>query len=328
MWQRRVLPRLAPWCAFVLLVAATQAASAASGPYFGQAPPGPTPEVFAPGILSLASRAESRIDFAPGGEECFFGVTTSGFTYQRLYTTSVVDGSWSSQRTAPFSGTDYNMEPFYSADGNQLYFTSYAGAGLQRDLYVVERDGDGWGTPIALPSPINTPTTNEWTFSAAPDGTIYFSSNRSGGYGGTDFWRTSQAPGDPIEVENLGPLVNSSSYEWSPIVSANGKYFLFSSERSGGEGLSDLYYSVRGEDGQWGAPHNMNEIGSGYNSRYWEYGLSFSPDGKYLFFVRHNGTTSDVYWVANPFVPEPATGALLFVGGLALVGVVRRRLRQ
>ena len=40
--------------------------------YFGQTPPGNTPELFAPGIISLDDRNESMITFSPDGKECYF----------------------------------------------------------------------------------------------------------------------------------------------------------------------------------------------------------------------------------------------------------------
>ena len=42
--------------------------------YFGQISPGKTPQIFAPGILSLTNRMEARIAFSPDGTECFFTV--------------------------------------------------------------------------------------------------------------------------------------------------------------------------------------------------------------------------------------------------------------
>lgn len=58
-----------------LAVAVSQPAAkpaVARGPYLGQKPPGKTPTIFAPGIISIADFAEIRIAFSPDGSECFF----------------------------------------------------------------------------------------------------------------------------------------------------------------------------------------------------------------------------------------------------------------
>ena len=54
----------------IAAVALSPDLSAATGPYFGQSPPGTTPVVFAPGILSLTSRFEIGLGFSPDGTEC------------------------------------------------------------------------------------------------------------------------------------------------------------------------------------------------------------------------------------------------------------------
>ncbi|MCY1635220.1 TolB family protein [Marinifilum sp. D737] len=58
-------------------------------------------------------------------------------------------------------------------------------------------------------------------------------------------------------------------------------------------GASDLYISFNVND-KWSEPKNL---GSLINTDANEYGPFFSPDNKYLFFVRHDGKKGDIYWV-------------------------------
>jgi Tol biopolymer transport system component len=317
-------------CLMILLTVLSAPAWAVSGPYFGQTPPGKTPQIFASGILSLTDRLEQSIAFSPDGLECFFTVPSS-FSYSsiKLYYTKCVNNVWTSQGVAPFTlpGAQ-NWQPFFSADGNKLYFTSSSpGTG---DIWVSSRTTSGWGSPVVLSSPINS-TSWDGSYTQTTDGTIYFESERSGGLGYTDIWRT--VPGTPSKVETLGSSVNSSSPDGDPFVSPDGSYLLFQSFRSGGSGNSDLYVTFSNGSGGWTTAVNMNQYCPGINTSAGEFEPTLSADGQYLFFVRikTSANQSDIYWVVNPFytAPEPATLIQLGLAAmmLGLVGIKHLRHR-
>jgi len=83
---------------------------------------------------------------------------------------------------SPFK--DY--DPFVSRDGQRLFFSANRPSGgseedYDLDVAVGEADGS-WGPPQRLP--FNTPA-NEWEPAISADGlSLYFSSNRGGGFGG------------------------------------------------------------------------------------------------------------------------------------------------
>ncbi len=56
----------------------------------------------------------------------------------------------------------------------------------------------------------------------------------------------------------------------------------------------DLYVSFSGPRG-WSVPVNL---GASFNTPADEYAPSLSPDGRFLFFVRHKGDRSQRFWVA------------------------------
>jgi hypothetical protein len=66
---------------------------------------------------------------------------------------------------------------------------------------------------------------------------------RPGGYGGQDLWVTARATtNDPWgEPMNLGPVINSSYWDLSPNISADGCTLYFTSDRPGGIGSADLW---------------------------------------------------------------------------------------
>jgi Tol biopolymer transport system component len=278
-----------------------------TGPYLGQKPPGRTPQIFAPGILSLTNRMEARIAFSPDGNECFVTVPQD-FTFfsAQIYYTKRVNNVWTPQVLAPFSLPGCACrQPFFSADGNQLYFTSDKNG--TNDIWVVERTAQGWGSPRILPAPINTPCA-EGEYSQTTDGTAYFESDRPGGMGSVSVWRVRpRQPGQPWQAENLGAVVNSSSNDGDPFVSPDGKYLLFDSNRPGSSGYMGLYVTFTNGNGGWTAPVNLNQYCPGINiPGVYQCSPSLSPDQRYLFFVRLNFSPQqcDVWWVENPFAPD------------------------
>jgi hypothetical protein len=321
--------------AAILLVGAVFAmatnAAAVTGPYFGQTPPGTTPQLFAPGILSLSNRLEDHVAFSPDGNECFFVVWGANFSSASINWWKSVNNSWTSLGVAPFSAGLYASSPSFSADDNKLFF-KYA-----NDIWMVQRTADGWSDRQVLPAPINS-SYAESGYSETAGGTSYFYSNRPGGQGTTnlyDIWRTRQVPGQPLQAENLGPTVNSTAADYDPCVARDGSYLIFTSERPGGIGYSDLYVSFANGNGGLTAPVNLNNYCPGINlAGYTTVGPSLSTDGRFLFFTRYRNTgveTEDVYWVANPlYVPEPATviqlGLMAIILGLA--GIRRMRSRN
>ncbi len=273
------------------------AANMAVGPYFGQEPPGLTPTLFASGIVSLPNMSEIRVTFSPDGNECFFTRSSPNNAYPwHLYYTKCVNNVWTPPALAPFHPQqgDFTGQPFFSSDGNKLYFSSNANGTTQ--IWVVHRTAQGWGSPQLLPSPINVNNGNTVYYSETLDGTAYFPSNRPGGKGLLDIWRTRQVTGQSLEVENLGATINTSDYDYDVCVDPRGYYLLFA--RAG-----SVFLCYSDGKGGWRTPVNMNTLVPGFDTGGAD-GPSISPDGKYLFWRRYYGGPPDIYWVANP-IPSP-----------------------
>ena len=295
-------------CGLVVLLLAGAATAlgqdAASGPYFGQKPPGRKPELFAPGIVSLPSRMEGRLAFSPDGKECIITVPQNmNFSDIRLYYTKCVNNEWTPQVEAPFALPRASCcQPFYSADGNKVYFSSNANGSF--DIWVVERIAEGWGKPQVLPEPVSVPKYDDGPYTQTLDGTAYVASERNSGRGLGGLWRiTPPQSGQPQKAENLGAPIKSQAGESDPMISPEGKYLIFTSTRPGGAGGGDLYVAFADGKGGWSAPRNLNEYCPGINTGDFEYGASLSSDEHYLFFVRLSPATRTchVYWVENPF---------------------------
>lgn len=84
----------------------------------------PSPEIFAPGVIS-DQRWQWRITFTPGGRTAYFAVSDGFFPFEREATIMVshrqAHGTWSTPEVAPFSGTYSDIDPFITPDGRRLY---------------------------------------------------------------------------------------------------------------------------------------------------------------------------------------------------------------
>jgi Tol biopolymer transport system component len=283
---------------WMILWLATPALTAdVKGPYFGQTPPGKTPQLFAPGILTLPGGVVTvtRIAFSPDGNECFFsGPVDWNYSSTRMYYTQCIDNVWTPHVLASFFPGYSCRQPYFSADGNTLYFSSNRNG--TSDIWMASRKSQGWGNPQVLPSPINT-SSYDGMYTQTTDGTVYVESDRAGGQGGFDVWRISPPrPGQPQQAQNLGAPVNTGGDNNDPFVSPDGRYLVF------GSNYDDLFVASDNGHGGWTAPVNLNQYCPGINTGNQEYAPFISADGRYLFFSRTSG--GGIFWVANP-IPSP-----------------------
>lgn len=263
--------------------------AAPAGDWLGQQPPGMTPELFAPGIVSTGADELNAV-FSPDGAEFLFTVKTPDRVRHTLMFVERHGEEWTAPRTLPFSGSYSDADPAFAPDGNRIYFISMRpleGEGPPRedwDLWAVERTESGWGEPWNLGPPVNTDSLEVYP-SVAADGTLYFSSGRPGGLGQNDIYRSRLVDGAFSEPENLGEAINSEHSEGDLFIAPDESYIVFvSSGRPDSLGRGDLYVSFHAEDGTWSPAINL---GQEINSRWTEYCPSVSPDGKYLFFTSY-----------------------------------------
>jgi Tol biopolymer transport system component len=133
--------------------------------------------------------------------------------------------------------------PSISSDGLSLYFGSKRSGGFGKlDLWVTTRATKDapWDEPVNLGATVNS-SLDEAMPDISADGRVLFFSDfmgppqRDGGYGGQDLWMTTRiSTSDPWqEPVNLGPVVNSSAFDFSPNISTDGSTFYFTSDRGG-----------------------------------------------------------------------------------------------
>lgn len=259
-----------------------------TGRYFGQAPPGSKPELFAPGIISLPDIFEhSAAIFSPDGSEVYWSGKPNGTRYFRIYCMRMVDGIWTERRTA-FSHRDYSFgNPVFSHDGGRLFFDS------RDDIWFVERTGDDWTEPVQVSSQVNSDGL-ETLRSITRNESIYFSRyNADAPDEGSrhEVYVSRKVDDKYTEPERLDKSINSDDMmEFGVYVAPDESYMIIEASKDRRD--AGFFISYRGRDGSWSERIELS-IG-------WASFPSVSPDGKYLFFMSREG----VSWVNTSFIED------------------------
>jgi outer membrane protein OmpA-like peptidoglycan-associated protein/tetratricopeptide (TPR) repeat protein len=166
-----------------------------------------------------------------------------------------------------------------SPDGKYIFFTGCNRPdGLGRcDIYVSRKEGNEWGKAINLGRTINSEYWDSQPSISADGNTLYFVSNRPGGIGGYDIWKSNLTDeGKWTNPVNLGSKINTPYDENTPFIHADGKTLYFSSDGWPGFGNKDIFYSRIADNGEFSTPINLGYPINTFNE---EIGLIVSADG-------------------------------------------------
>ncbi|MEP2024378.1 MAG: OmpA family protein [Reichenbachiella sp.] len=186
-----------------------------------------------------------------------------------------------------------------SKDGNTVVFakgnSGKSSGANEVNLYFTRYRNGKWQTP--RPLSINGQDTWDSTPALSPDGkTLFFSSNREGGFGGLDIYTASlNRRGRWVDVRNMGENVNTPGNEIFPYVGGTGKLY-FSSDGWPGFGGLDIFEATR-ESGQM----KLENLGSPINSNADDFGLFlFNPSRGFFTSNRKGGKgDDDIYTFVN-----------------------------
>jgi len=219
----------------------------------------------------------------------------------------------------PFNTTENQGAASITIDNKILYFvycdyiksTGYYNC----DICKSERKNDSWSEIKNLGTKVNVENTWESQPSISSDGkTLYFISDRSGGYGGYDIYKTEKdTSGEWTVPENLGPNINSQGNEKTPYIHTDNQTLYFSSAGWSGLGGYDIFFVKKGPDGKFGKPKN---IGYPINTEADDVGFIVSTDGHYGYFAsnKYSGTGGwDIY--NFDLYPEARPDTVLFIKG-------------
>ena len=185
--------------------------------------------------------------------------------------TQTAEGGW--QTPIPLSANINTAEnegtASLSADGRMVVFTacqSKRGGFGGCDLFSSQKTGDTWSKPENLGPSVNTHYYESQPSLSADGRQLYFISDRPGGLGKRDLWRSTRADpsdranGDWSNPVNVGAPINTAFDEASPFLHANGQVLFFASEGHLGMGGYDLFMSRLTPDStnhRWGEPGNL-----------------------------------------------------------------------
>lgn len=187
-----------------------------------------------------------------------------------------------------------------SRDGLSLYFFRVDPV-TDQDIYVVHRvspEAD-WGVPVKLPNGVNSTAADRGAFLTADGLTLYFSSDRAGGMGGFDLYKSTRSDANndlgwqqPVNLST----VNSPGFDSGPAlledkVSGTAQLYFSCSPSSGGtDATADIYMSVLGPTG-FEPPTPVTEL----NSPYHDARPYLRPDGREIFFSSERNGPRKVY---------------------------------
>ena len=211
------------------------------------------------------------------------------------------------------NSASWEGHPSISTDELELFFLSNRPGGNGEDIWVATRetiDGD-WRTPVWLGTTVNSPSSERYPNISADGLSLYFTSNRPGGSGGTDLWVTTRkTTSDPWEPPvNLGSTVNKSVDEWESCISTDSLTLYFTRDDwSGGLGSFDVWVTTREtKEDPWAPAENL---GPTVNSSSGDATPSISADGLMLFFSSSWPGSAYVYENYNLYVSmRPGTEA-------------------
>lgn len=267
-------------------------------------------------VLSADERTiiyTTRRNTSTGGEK-----TLDGQYYEDIVIAYKDDnGKWSSPKPiSQYINTNGNEASInLTPDGQTLIVYQDVGSGNGGDIYFSTWDGKEWSSLQQFGSDINTKYFESHGCLTADNNTLYFVSDRPGGFGGRDIYRCVKLPnGKWSKALNVGPTINTKYDEDGPFIHPDGVTLMFASKGHKTIGGFDIFFSTVDEERKFSEPENM---GSPINTPDDDVFFVTSPDGKRGYFssAKDGGFgEKDIYTM---FIPDAKEKPLaLFKGSI------------
>jgi len=250
-------------------------------------------------VMIFTSRREGNV----GNKSAGYLDQEEEFPMEDIYQSTKTNDKWSEPINlgAPVNTADHDAAIALSPDGNQMFIYKDSQEG---DIYVSNKKGLSWTEPKSLGPKINLAKFSEQSCSITSDGkTLYFSSNRPGGYGGLDIWKSQLIKGEWSEPLNMGPKINTKEDEDSPFIHPDGVTLYYSTKGKKTMGGYDIVRTTLEKSG-WSEPENLGyPINSVQNDIYFVLSAD-NQHGYYASYKEGGYGKHDIYMISMPQAEE------------------------
>lgn len=251
------------------------------------------------------TKADEYFPFLTNDGQTLFYTSRKGESFDENLFVSQHDGkSWKSGEMVRGVNTKNNEGmATLVRDGRNVFFTVCERESVLGTCDIWKARLEGQEISDIEPS-IGQSNSEAWESQASIscDGSVlYFASNREGGQGGTDIWKSNRLSNNQwSEPINLGDQINTPGDEEAPFITNDGQTLFFSSTGHIGLGEQDIFMSRQLGGDVWSQPINL---GMPVNSSYRELGFFLSGDSKTGYFAsdRNDGEGGmDIYYFQVP----------------------------
>jgi Tol biopolymer transport system component len=281
------------------------------------------PRLFAPESY-WPEGSDASPAFTPDGRTVLF--THSNGADRSIMISHQRKGVWSMPEVATFSGTWRDIEPAMAPDGSYLVFISnrpavaggepltgfFGGAsrpGAGGNIWRVNREGDGWGAPVRLPTIVNS-NSAIYSPAIARDGSIYF--NQPDPITQKSHIYRAQASIHGFDTPVPLSISDGIIPGYDAAIAPDESFIVFSSNRTPASPGQSLLFVACAQNGDWTVPKALHPAIEGLEAR-------FSPDLKFLYFSADipvpnlpNSTdkavSSRIFEIPFPMKPRNACG--------------------
>ena len=242
------------------------------------------------------------------------------FEGRRLYNLYIIERrdslDWGKPREINSErSTLFNSGPLcFSPDGKTVYFTSEVETGkiarkrnFENHLGIFIGELSGTDIVSIQPFPYNSSQYEVGHPSISNDGKyLFFASDMPGGQGGSDIYYCEWNDGSWGSPLNLGPEINSPGSENYPFMHSSGRLY-FSSDRPGGNGNLDVYYTMLTQ-GKWETPSIVPEP---INSQYDDFAFVADDEMQTGYFASNRQRSDDIYRFVSTIIRKSSCDTLV-----------------
>lgn len=186
---------------------------------------------------------------------------------------------------APVISTDQSIMIFTTRRPDTEEMSPFGG--YFEDLYISKRVDGVWTNAVPIGKPVNVKGQHDATIGLSPDGHTLYVYNDDRGNG--DIYESSDETGSWSQPKLMDKTINTDFHEPDASLTFDGKRLYFTSDKSGGFGGHDIYYSDwDSEKERWGEAVNVGNV---LNTPYDERSVFIHPDGETMYFASKGHNT-------------------------------------